>query len=56
MYEVTWDFQARVGNYCFELLGFKQNKKNQQFFKVSHFLASFELSTIFLSCQKVSKL
>ena len=41
--EVAWDFQAHV-----------KHEKNK-FFKVSHFFASYELSTIFLSCQKVSR-
>ena len=44
------DFQAYVGNYRY----WAQNIKNQ-LFKVSRFLVSFELSTIFLSCRKVSK-
>ena len=24
--EVAWDFQAHIGNYCFELMGFKHKK------------------------------
>ena len=45
--EVAWDFQAHIGNYCWA-----SNIKNQ-FFKVLHFF-EYELSIIFLSCQKVS--
>ena len=42
-----------VGNYYFEILGFKH--KTNQFFKFIYFLTSYGLSTIFLSCQKMLK-
>ena len=50
---MAWGFQAHVRKYAFELLGFTHKKIS--FLEVSAFLASYELPTIFLSCQKVSR-